>query len=200
MTKRCKKCEVEKPPEDFYTCRSARDGLRRACKDCSYLSTKTGVDPIASKAAKDRYYEKNKDVVMARAVEWKKNNPEKVAEGQRSLRKTNPDLARGYALKRVFGITVEQYEELLDKQNRCCAICGRNESEFTKRMAVDHDHVSGRIRGLLCTACNYRLVARHRDGNLLRRIADYVEQGTDWYVPPKKKKKRVKRSRKATNE
>jgi hypothetical protein len=57
---------------------------------------------------------------------------------------------------------------------------------------VDHDHFSGEIRGLLCTYCNYRVVGKHRDGELLRRIADYVEQGTGWFVPKKKKTKKRK--------
>lgn len=112
---------------------------------------------------------------------WRKNNVG-------SLRQ----IERRAHLKRQFGITVEQYEELLASQNECCAICERHSSEFKTRLAVDHDHVTGRIRGLLCTYCNHRLVGRHRDGGLLRKIADYVEGGTDWYVPEKKKKKKKK--------
>ena len=91
----------------------------------------------------------------------------------------------------------DQYESLLQKQGSCCAICRRSRSEFRSNLAVDHDHTTGEIRGLLCIHCNHRLVGRHRDGQLLRRIADYVEQGTGWFVPPKPKKKRRKRSPKS---
>lgn len=154
-------------------------------------------------AYQKQWYLENQERLQEKARQYREDNLEDVREKgkaySRSLRELTPEAhklrQRGYSLKRKYGITIEQYEELLDKQNRCCALCERHESEFKTSMAVDHDHVSLRIRGILCTACNYRLVARHRDGALLRKIADYVEQGTDWYAPEKKKKAR--RPRKA---
>ncbi len=98
-------------------------------------------------------------------------------------------------LRRTYGITEAQYNLLLSKQGFACAVCSRPAESFNKNLAVDHNHVTGEIRGLLCAYCNHRLVGRHRDSNLLRRIADYVDQGTGWFVP-KKKKKRKKRKRK----
>lgn len=106
--------------------------------------------------------------------------------------------ARTYNLRRLYGITPEQYDELLQKQQGCCAICDKHESEFPTRLAVDHDHISGVIRGLLCRYCNHRVVGRHRDPQLLRKVADYVERDTGWLVPPKKKR-RKKRPRKEPN-
>lgn len=112
--------------------------------------------------------------------EWKGKNKEKVAQyGFRSR------------LRTAFGITEEQYNELLEKQNNSCALCKKNREHFDRRFAVDHDHQSGEIRGLLCFYCNHKLIGRHRDADLLRRMADYVSQGTGWFVP--KKKKTVKR-------
>lgn len=107
----------------------------------------------------------------------------------------DPDKARASHLKRTYGITPEQYDELRVRQDEKCAVCLKHESEFNVRLAVDHDHISGEIRGLLCRYCNHRLVGRHRDASLLRRIADYLEVGTGWFVP--KKKKRVRKPRKA---
>jgi hypothetical protein len=57
-------------------------------------------------------------------------------------------------LRNKFGMTVEQYNEILDKQEGKCAICGSTPDNLGKRLAVDHDHVSGKKRGLLCTTCN----------------------------------------------
>jgi hypothetical protein len=93
-------------------------------------------------------------------------------------------------LRSHYGITVAQYEELLSKQDGRCAICKRKAEEFKTRLAVDHDHTTLEIRGLLCSHCNHRLVGRHRDAVLLRRIADYIEQGTGLYVPLRKKRRR----------
>lgn len=107
----------------------------------------------------------------------------------------NPHRQWTYSLKIKYGITPEQYDELLAKQEGKCAICDKEAEEFEVRLAVDHDHKSGEIRGLLCRYCNHRVIGRHRDGNLLRKMADYVERTTGWFVPPKKRKKRGKRSK-----
>jgi len=96
-------------------------------------------------------------------------------------------------LKRLYGITLDQYNELLEKQNQRCAICDRHKDEFKTNLCVDHDHLSGLIRGLLCTYCNRRLVGRHRDSRILRRIADYIDQHTGWKVPDVKRRARRKK-------
>ena|SRR5579859_2997989 len=111
--------------------------------------------------------------------EWRKKNPDIQAEITRRCR-----------LKRIYGITPEQYDELLKKQNGRCAICDRHESEFKVRLAIDHNHATGEIRGLTCTYCNHRVIGRHKDGKILRRLADYIEQGTGLFVPPKQKTRR----------
>lgn len=107
---------------------------------------------------------------------------------------------RDYHLKRKFGITDVQYGELYSKQGECCAICGSHSSTFKNRLAVDHDHTSGEIRGLLCFRCNKFVVGRYRKGiglDLLRRAVQYLDREyTGWLVPIKKKKKRRKRKKK----
>lgn len=57
-----------------------------------------------------------------------------------------------------INLTIADYQQLHEKQTGCCAICKRHESEFQKQLAVDHDHVSGKVRGLLCFTCNRYLV------------------------------------------
>lgn len=107
-------------------------------------------------------------------------------------------MARKDYLRRKYGITEEQYNALLLKQDGNCAVCGRRASSFKVRLAVDHDHSSGRIRGLLCNFCNRRVVGRHRKekgAELLKAAYEYLTKETiGWVVPPKKKKK--KRGRK----
>ena len=62
---------------------------------------------------------------------------------------------RRAALKYRYGITLEKYNDLAQKQNNQCAICARNVSDNKmRRLSVDHDHKTGRMRGLLCSACN----------------------------------------------
>lgn len=65
---------------------------------------------------------------------------------------------RKYNLKNSYGLTLEKYDEILTSQKNVCAICGRSEKEenqFKKLpLAVDHNHITGQVRGLLCGDCN----------------------------------------------
>jgi len=149
----------------------------KVCSKCK------GNKPLSAfykrKIAKDGRNSYCKECEHKEIYEWRKKNPAIQSEITRRCR-----------LKRVYGITLEQYDFLLEKQKGCCAICDRHESQFKTRLVIDHNHKTGRIRGLLCNYCNHRLIGRHTDGNLLRRMADYVDGGTDWFVPPIKKKRR----------
>ena len=58
---------------------------------------------------------------------------------------------------RKYGITTEQYEELLAAQDYCCALCGSDDPKTSYGFAVDHCHATGRLRGLLCFSCNKAL-------------------------------------------
>lgn len=70
--------------------------------------------------------------------------------------RANPNVTRSSRWRHKYGIdlTVEQYDEMHDLQAGLCKICGRAESASGRRLAVDHDHETGAIRGLLCTKCN----------------------------------------------
>lgn len=103
------------------------------------------------------------------------------------------DKARERHLRYKYGITEEQYNYLLERQQGCCAICLRPAEEFPRRLAVDHNHKTGEIRGALCNYCNHRIIGRHTDSDLLRRMAEYLEQGTGWFVPSKKSKKKKRK-------
>lgn len=153
----------------------------KKCSTCSeskplsefYKHRRDGYTNDCKKCCKQRssnWYQKNKDVA-------RKNT-------------------RASHLRRTYGITIEQYEELLAKQFFCCAVCARHQDEFDRNFAVDHNHKTREIRGLLCNNCNHRLIGRHTDGQLLRAMADYVEQGTGWFVPKKTRTKKRKPVRK----
>jgi hypothetical protein len=101
--------------------------------------------------------------------EWKKNNPEK-ARSQ----------ARERELRRKFGINLEQYNEILKKQNYKCAICNKKETMIIKgkivELAVDHNHDDGKIRGLLCSNCNNGLGRFFDNKELLLKAYDYLKK------------------------
>ena len=85
-------------------------------------------------------------------------------------------------LIRTYGITTERYEELLEQQDRACALCRKSASEFKRRLAVDHDHTccptvakscGECIRGLLCPACNTFLGKIESGAVTLEQVEEY---------------------------
>jgi hypothetical protein len=101
--------------------------------------------------------------------------------------------ARAYHLLRKYGITEDQYNNLLKHQKGHCALCPRVVEKSGKRLSVDHNHKTGEIRGLLCYRCNKFVIGRHTDPYLLELAAAYLRNSTGWFVPPKPKKKRRKK-------
>ena len=143
--KRCKKCGELKPLEQFYAAPGMRDGRRGDCKVCNL-------------AAHARRHAANPGPARERVRRWIQQNPERYRENQRlyraSGRKALSD--RKSYLKRMFGMTPDEYEAMLAEQGGGCAICGRPPSERIS-LHVDHDHNTGRIRALLCFPCNNAL-------------------------------------------
>lgn len=102
-------------------------------------------------------------------------------EYMRAYRMRRPRAMKGYDLKR-YGLTSARYEEMRATQNGLCIICSRPERAVSKQtgmirdLAVDHDHVSGAIRDLLCSGCNRGLGYFDDDPELLRAAADYLDR------------------------
>lgn len=98
---------------------------------------------------------------------WKKRNPEK-----------HKALQRKYFLKGRYGLTVEQYEEMLKKQDSKCAICGSKDkrNDRVDYFAIDHCHTTGTIRELLCHSCNRGLGYLNDSIHTLKAALRYLEK------------------------
>ena len=75
-----------------------------------------------------------------------------------------------------YGLTERDVALLLELQGGRCAVCGAIESRGGQALHVDHDHGTGRIRGMLCRGCNTALGHLQDNPSLLRRAADYLER------------------------
>jgi hypothetical protein len=73
-----------------------------------------------------------------------------------------------------FGISMEKYIEILESQDSRCAICGRHQEELDRKMAVDHSHSNGHIRGLLCLNCNTGIGNLRDSVELLEKAQKYL--------------------------
>jgi len=87
-------------------------------------------------------------------------------------REDNAEYVKGEKLKYYDDITLEKYNELLQKQNNVYAICGGLDKD--RRLAVDHNHETNEVRQLLCSVCNRVIGMIHEDINKLELIRDYL--------------------------
>ncbi len=90
------------------------------------------------------------------------------------LRNSKPHSRIRHRTVSKYGITTQEYDRMLEVQGHRCVLCKRHESEFPKKLAVDHDHKTGRVRGLLCTNCNVYLGHIKDNPNVGRNIIYYL--------------------------
>jgi len=120
------------------------------------------------KARSRAYYHANKEKVLARTKAYYHANRDKINER-----------ARWYSLKYEWGMTREEYTKILESQNSCCAICETTGDEYMikykRRFAIDHDHTSGKNRGLLCHLCNTGIGSLGDSIPTLKKSIKYLE-------------------------
>lgn len=101
-------------------------------------------DPVAHKEYNRQWYIRNKERHYAMSRVWRAAHKDYYRTHQRD-----------YQYKRLYGITLADYDAMLAAQQGACAICHRTDpGGKTDLFHVDHDHVTGRVRGLLCNRCN----------------------------------------------
>jgi hypothetical protein len=113
------------------------------CKECKRINTKT----------------------------WREQHPKKAKEVERTnnaKRRENGKIKNWY-LQRTYEITLEEYNDILKKQNYRCAICGISLKKYKKSFHVDHNHETNKIRGLLCYSCNTLLGYAKDDIRILKK-------------------------------
>lgn len=117
----------------------------------------------------NRHMSRCKSCRAEKARAWRKKNPQ--AEKDRYWK--NRDRERERHLIRKYGVDFKKYREILDSQGGKCAIC-ENPEPKNKMLDVDHDHKTGKVRGLLCTSCNRMLGHAGDKPENLKRGADYL--------------------------
>lgn len=135
----CSRCKQTKPLEQFRRRSNRSENGKRLgrwsyCHDCERQRQKTPQGRISQRNSTRRFLQKLRE-----------QNP---AELRRRERQSN--------LRRLYGMELAEYDTMLAAQGGGCAICGETEGggRWKRRLHVDHDHRTGRIRGLLCHGCN----------------------------------------------
>jgi hypothetical protein len=79
-------------------------------------------------------------------------------------------------LKRKYGLTMKEHDRLFNESNGCCNICNKPQSELNVKLSVDHNHITGKIRGLLCNNCNLGISLLQDDPNILLEAILYLKK------------------------
>ncbi len=162
--KRCTKCEILLSKNKFGKSSRAKDGLQVRCRECINRQRR-------------EYHGKNRNEINRRNKEWRRSNLKRCRRLQREYRKTKhgQEVYRQWHLKHKYGITLEQHEQIYLDQNGCCALC--DEPVAYDKAVTDHDHKTGKVRGLLCQRCNLGLGAFGDTYGGIMRAVKYLRGG-----------------------
>lgn len=116
----------------------------------------------------------NKQKKKEAAAEYRKDNKEAVSAREKEYKKGKGRPA--YWKKQGIILTVEGYDKMLSEQNGCCGICGEFRLPEQRVLVVDHNHDSGKIRGLLCHPCNMGIGQLKDSIDVLRKAVLYLEE------------------------
>lgn len=138
------------------------------------VTASTKKNPVLSEEQKEyrrENYRQNREVYIARAKKWKQENPDKVY---------NPEINRKQKFRSKYGLQWEDFERMYQKQNGQCLVCKKYSDLWpekkTEGLYVDHNHSSGKVRGLLCHYCNLGLGHFKDNANLLIEAARYLNE------------------------
>ncbi len=176
--KQCSKCDEFKLPSEFHKDKIQKSGYYPSCKKCRTESSKEFYQSDRSLKWKD--YAKRPDIRaknIERSKQYRKNGKKTISARKYYV----SDKGRSNWLKCTYGITLEQYTEMLLMQKGVCAICGLPETASDgkgelKRLSIDHDHATNVIRGLLCMKCNMMLGSAVDNPETLISGAKYLEE------------------------
>ena len=146
--KRCPRCGETKLISEFRNEPARPRGLAIYCRAC---------DP----AIRREKYLARKHAHNDYAKRYRQERPVQSSE-----------YSRRHSLKKNYGITAQQWDEMFTRQNGCCLLCG--EPSTSRRLDVDHCHDTGRVRGLLCSGCNAGIALLKHDPVLLAKAIAYL--------------------------
>jgi hypothetical protein len=144
--------------------------MYKICTKCNQEKTISCFSPGKNYA--DGYKTGCKECNNTWTRNWYDNNQEEIKQ------KYSYEKNKNQKLKRIFGISYDEYLNMLAAQNNCCAICG-TDTPGARAFAVDHCHDTGKIRGLLCSKCNTGIGNLKDDIDLLKRAIQYLENSKD---------------------
>ena len=127
----------------------------------------------------------NRKTQQLATANWRRKNPEKSYKINRTA-----------YLKKHYNMTYEDYQDLLEQGDFKCWVCKKEQEHFVKNLNVDHDHLTGEVRGLLCYTCNRQVIGKHRDPEIFLHAYEYLKKKHPPFIVPENFLKGIKRKRK----
>ena len=126
-------------------------------------------------AQQKEYREKNKEAIK----EYREKNKEQIAAQRKEYNEKNKEQKAAYWREKKYGLSSEDYKNMLDEQNDKCKICLTSFTILdTKHIHVDHCHTTNKIRGILCGMCNLGLGHFKDDIQKLTKAINYLQENT----------------------
>jgi hypothetical protein len=116
-------------------------------------------------------YLRNRESCLASQRRWREKNLERDKSNKRRWREANKDRRRDVHLRSRYGLSLVEYQDLFQKQNGKCAICLKKPRMV---LGVDHNHSTGKVRGLLCQLCNGYIGHIKEQKDSLKRAIRYL--------------------------
>jgi hypothetical protein len=121
-----------------------------------------------------KYNKANKEKIKTRTKKHYDMNKKRLRKYSAEYYAKHKETYRKYKLKKEFGITIDDYDAMLIKQNNCCSIC-HNKFKSNKDTHIDHNHTTMKVRGLLCGNCNRGIGYLRDDINILKEAIKYLK-------------------------
>lgn len=185
--KTCSKCKVLKELSGFSTDSRNKDGRCGDCRVCRNEANRAryATNPEKVNAARRVRHAANPEKARAEDQARYAANPEKknaagrafYSNSKKDPTKHSANLDRIYfnRIKSAFGLSKEGYIRLFESQEGKCDICGVSPAKG-RHLAVDHDHTSGKVRGLLCSMCNLAVGHVKESSEIGRKLVSYIEK------------------------
>lgn len=167
----CSKCKTEKEEQQFGKDARTLDGLKCWCIDCDrtykkeYARKWKAKNSRRHKATRDRYQAAHKAKIAQASARYREMNP--YALQSCIIKKYWPDMSGREA--------VAEYMRMFELQGGRCKLCGIHRNDCKKNLSVDHDHKTGKVRGLLCQKCNIGIGLLNHEILLLEKAITYLK-------------------------
>lgn len=192
----CSKCKQEKDEGGFHKDKSKKDGLFSSCRECEkrfHAANESGIkernkkyreeNKTKIKEGQKKWREENKEILKQKKKHYRENYQDKIKESRKKYKEKHPGRIRDQEIRKKYGITLQQKDQMCDRQNGCCIICG-----IKSKLVIDHDHDTGRVRGLLCSCCNTGIGNLRESQNTLFNARIYLASNAaaEWLLAYKK--------------